>query len=239
MNIKWNTVTWYSKLLSVIFFIAILPVWTFYLGMKYQEAKEVLQTSSTQSFNENPKLDQKNEILFLRRDDNILSLYVINANGSNERFIYRNNDTVNSNIVAAKWTADNIISFAAMKNGSWRLFSINSDGTNLKLLNDSDSFMNNFVTSQESRDKNLVVEDLYDQKEYRLSYVNNGVKTKIYSVNYSKCSGPCPAGGLISEASFSPDKNHVIFEQGEDIMIASIDGNEVKFLTKGINPDWN
>lgn len=37
--IVWNKVTWYSKLLAVIFFLGILPAWTFFLGMKYEEAK--------------------------------------------------------------------------------------------------------------------------------------------------------------------------------------------------------
>lgn len=36
MNIKFNVVTWYSKLLSIIFFIAVLPVLTFYIGGQYQ-----------------------------------------------------------------------------------------------------------------------------------------------------------------------------------------------------------
>jgi hypothetical protein len=38
MKIKFNRVTWYSKLAAVIFFIAILPIWTFYIGAVYQEA---------------------------------------------------------------------------------------------------------------------------------------------------------------------------------------------------------
>jgi len=33
---KFNVVTWYSKLLSIIFFIAVLPVLTFYIGTQYQ-----------------------------------------------------------------------------------------------------------------------------------------------------------------------------------------------------------
>ncbi len=37
MNIEWNRVTWYSKLLAVILFIGILPVLTFYIGSKYEE----------------------------------------------------------------------------------------------------------------------------------------------------------------------------------------------------------
>ena len=38
MKIKWNKVTWYSKLAAIIFFIGVLPATTFYLGMAYQEA---------------------------------------------------------------------------------------------------------------------------------------------------------------------------------------------------------
>lgn len=36
MNIQFNVVTWYSKLLSIIFFIAALPVLTFYIGTQYE-----------------------------------------------------------------------------------------------------------------------------------------------------------------------------------------------------------
>lgn len=35
--ITFTEVTWYSKLAAVIFFIGVLPVLTFYIGMKYQE----------------------------------------------------------------------------------------------------------------------------------------------------------------------------------------------------------
>lgn len=35
--IKWNEYTWYSKSLAVIFFLVVLPSWTFYIGTKYQE----------------------------------------------------------------------------------------------------------------------------------------------------------------------------------------------------------
>jgi hypothetical protein len=36
MSIKFNTVTWYSKLFSILFFIAVLPILTFYIGTQYQ-----------------------------------------------------------------------------------------------------------------------------------------------------------------------------------------------------------
>lgn len=40
MKIKWNEYTWYSKLLAAIFFIVILPAWTFYIGTQYQSTVE-------------------------------------------------------------------------------------------------------------------------------------------------------------------------------------------------------
>lgn len=36
---KWNEVTWYSKLAAVIFFLGVFPALTFYIGTQYQEVK--------------------------------------------------------------------------------------------------------------------------------------------------------------------------------------------------------
>jgi hypothetical protein len=41
MKIKFNEVTWYSKLAAVILFIVVVPVLTFYIGMKYQEVVSI------------------------------------------------------------------------------------------------------------------------------------------------------------------------------------------------------
>ena len=41
MKIKWNEYTWYSKLLAAIFFIIILPIWTFYIGMQFESVKNL------------------------------------------------------------------------------------------------------------------------------------------------------------------------------------------------------
>lgn len=43
---QFNVVTWYSKLLSIIFFIAVLPVLTFYIGTQYQLTVDA-ETSQT------------------------------------------------------------------------------------------------------------------------------------------------------------------------------------------------
>jgi uncharacterized protein YecT (DUF1311 family) len=42
--IIWNKVTWYSKLLAVIFFIGVLPAWTFCIGRQYQETKDIYKS---------------------------------------------------------------------------------------------------------------------------------------------------------------------------------------------------
>lgn len=64
MNIKFNVVTWYSKLLSIIFFIAVLPVLTFYIGSQYQitlDAENSQQISLTpvlvKKIKEDPKIN--------------------------------------------------------------------------------------------------------------------------------------------------------------------------------------
>jgi len=38
MNIKWNEVTWYSKLFAAIFLLGVLPVLAFYIGTQYELA---------------------------------------------------------------------------------------------------------------------------------------------------------------------------------------------------------
>jgi hypothetical protein len=43
--IKFNEVTWYSKLAAVIFLLGIFPMLTFYIGMKYQEAQNIPQVT--------------------------------------------------------------------------------------------------------------------------------------------------------------------------------------------------
>ena len=45
MEIQWTTITWYSRLAAIIFFVGILPVLNFYIGVKYQETTTALQQS--------------------------------------------------------------------------------------------------------------------------------------------------------------------------------------------------
>ncbi len=45
--IKWNEVTWYSRLGAIILFIGVVPALCFYIGTRYQHQKEVLVINST------------------------------------------------------------------------------------------------------------------------------------------------------------------------------------------------
>jgi Tol biopolymer transport system component len=213
-----------------------MPAWTFYLGTQYQAAVESLRAQDHKSIDFVPVPKQKDEVVYLHRDNGDLSLYTINADGSNKRLLYRNKDKLNSNIISPRWSIHNTILFGAMRDGAWKIFSINSDGTGLKLVSDLD-MSTNFALSQESRDQDILVNESVEQKEYSLSVVAGGTKTKIYSVGFSVCGTSC-TGGLLHEASFSPDKKHVIFEQGNNIMIVGVDGKGARVLTEGVSPDW-
>jgi hypothetical protein len=61
MRIEWNHVTWYSKLGAVIFFLAILPVITFFIGSEYQKTVQILSASQTSQNTEGDTYKTNNE----------------------------------------------------------------------------------------------------------------------------------------------------------------------------------
>jgi hypothetical protein len=44
--IEWNTITWYSRLAAIVFFVGILPVLNFYIGVQYQQTTAALERSA-------------------------------------------------------------------------------------------------------------------------------------------------------------------------------------------------
>lgn len=67
MSLKFNVVTWYSKLLSIIFFIAVLPVLTFYIGTQYQltidvENAQVVPNTATQTLVKKERAEPKIDV---------------------------------------------------------------------------------------------------------------------------------------------------------------------------------
>ncbi|MBX4198339.1 hypothetical protein KW782_03335 [Candidatus Parcubacteria bacterium] len=49
MKIKWDEYTWYSKCTAAIFFIIVLPLWTFYIGTQYQLTKDIQSFENIQA----------------------------------------------------------------------------------------------------------------------------------------------------------------------------------------------
>jgi hypothetical protein len=43
--ISFNKVTWYSKLLAIVFFLGVMPALSFYIGMQYQATVDVVSQS--------------------------------------------------------------------------------------------------------------------------------------------------------------------------------------------------
>ncbi len=65
MNIKWNEYTWYSKLAAIIFFIAILPTVSFYIGMKYEQtifSLSILPITTTDTLIGSPSKQSNDDI---------------------------------------------------------------------------------------------------------------------------------------------------------------------------------
>lgn len=46
MTVEWNTITWYSRLAAIVFFVGILPVLNFYIGVQYQQTTAALERSA-------------------------------------------------------------------------------------------------------------------------------------------------------------------------------------------------
>jgi hypothetical protein len=54
--IKFNEITWYSKLAAIVLFIGILPSLCFYMGMRYGEFKSEMSVTSMVATNTSPSL---------------------------------------------------------------------------------------------------------------------------------------------------------------------------------------
>jgi len=75
MRIKFNEVTWYSKLAAVVLFIFIIPALTFYIGKEYQKTNDVLASipkyqPQDNSTNGTDKDGMEDEHAFLQADYN-------------------------------------------------------------------------------------------------------------------------------------------------------------------------
>ena len=171
----------------------------------------------------------KGKIVFVKRDNGVLSIYKINADGTGLKKLYRHQDEINPNSRLPKWSIEGKqIYFKAMKEGKWETFVMNENGEEVRVVLDTP-----LIPDQKTKQANLIIQqgNLYWKD-------NTGKLHLIYHhpfQNYKFNPGA-------SEASWSPDKEYIVFQvcgffKGCRIMIANKQGKVVE-LTKGRQPDW-
>jgi len=176
----------------------------------------------------------KGEIVYTKRNNTgCLGIYKISANGLNKKLLYQNNDSLNCNSSFPQWSEDGTkIYFTAMENKKWKRFVMDSDGNNVKVLENQTVPM---ITIG-SREEDIII------SEGNIYYNSK----KIYS--FKDYDGKFNMGA--EESSWSPDKEYIVFTLsdfnvlsffGKDtskIMIIDKDGLNLRKLTDGSGADW-
>lgn len=176
----------------------------------------------------------KGEVVFTRRDkDGVSNVWKINANGTGEKMLFHNDYGVPyAGASFPQWSDDGekIYFLTLDENRDGQIFEINSDGgdveINLELTSDK---LNKRWSDNKSRADDIIHKqgDLYIIDE-------NGVEIKIYN-HFGYYNQDYFPGA--SEASWSPDKEYIIFNGSRGIMIADKQGRTAK-LTDGSDADW-
>ena len=192
------------------------------------------------SWTSRPKTDKeflsqlKGEVVFTRRNaEGVSDIWKINANGTGEVMLFHNDKdggpAKNFNSILPEWSIDGEkIYFKAAGEKGWEIFEMDNNGKNINIIKNPDNKL--LTGNQWSREKDIRVfnGDIYiikDGQEVRI-FKHSG----YYNQDYV-------AGSGASEASWSPDKEYIIFEVEGFITIINKNGKITK-LTKGSAPDW-
>lgn len=174
----------------------------------------------------------KGEIVFARRDKGVLNIYKINANGTGLMLIYHNED--NNSAYLPEWSEDGEkIYFATLKKGEAK-----PQTYVLTLKTEEIKKAEGLSERKRTREELSRAEDLMVKNGNVFWKDMNGKFHQVYRFffyNYKLNPGA-------SEASWSPDREYIIFQtcgflRGCRIMIADKQGR-VTQLTKGEQPDW-
>ena len=165
-----------------------------------------------------------------RNDDGVLELYMAEASGRGKVLLYSHDDPKNANVMQPRWSADGSkITFSVMKNGAWTAMQIDP-GTHQVTPASTPSD----VVSRASRAEDIKVErgSVYIDK--------GGKKVQVYRFR-GAFDSKLSRGA--TEASWSPDRQHVIFQTchvigGCKVYAARADGSQKFYLTGGQMPDW-
>ena len=172
----------------------------------------------------------KGEVVFVRRDNGVLNIYKINANGTGLKMLYHNEE--NNGAYLPEWLEEGRkICFATLKGDKVHTFSIDINTGNIFQINAAEQCHR--TRTQLSRAEDIIVEkgNVYWKDESG----NLHLVYRHWFYNYKLNPGA-------SEASWSPDKKYIIFDvcglfRRCKIMIADKSG-KVAELTKGQQPDW-
>lgn len=201
-----------------------------------QAAKKVDADKGEEAANDEAKSETdhgvKGHITFLRRSDKgDTELFVMNLEQPEAKLILAHKDDTNSNILFPHWNEDRSrITFQIYDKKDWTVASVKPDGTDLKLHVDKqvDSL------SRPSRTDDITVDEGKVTIKGR-----EGKQVLIYEhASYDMNDNPGPA-----EASWSPDKKHLIFEvcgeSGCAVRITDLTGKTLRTISGATSPDWS
>ncbi len=96
--IKFNKVTWYSKLAAIVFFIGILPTLTFFIGAQYQEVKNLNLSETSIQISKTPTVRDTTKDVSTSPDASVvkdLKVSLVKA-GGNSGYEKKENIVVNN-----------------------------------------------------------------------------------------------------------------------------------------------
>jgi hypothetical protein len=106
-----------------------------------------------------------------------------------------------------------------------RLYTINSDGTNLRMLVD---FPTSFTLDWSPQGERIAFASLEDSNIYTIRVEG----TELEQITNF------PERMIVESLSWSPDGRYIAFDAINDIYLANVETGEVQHLIEGRNPDW-
>lgn len=180
---------------------------------------------------DNPRADLRGDVVFTRRDGDNLALYRIQADGSGEELLYRHTGQANNNILYPELSEDKRkVYFTVTQGTAWQAMALDLQTRQVQPAPDQPPR----IDARQTHAPDAIE---IDQGSVYLK-TPEGRKQLYFEKNYD---GKFNTGA--SEARFSPDKRHVIFQRCPAlrscrILIAPVDGKDPVTLTQGQAPMW-
>ncbi|MFC2051035.1 TolB family protein [Chloroflexota bacterium] len=163
------------------------------------------------------------EIVYAHRDEGILNIHKINANGTNNKLLYHNDmPEYNRNSFMPLWSEDGTkIYFTAMKDDKWRKFVMD----NVELVEDEEPYWGTLS----SREPDIIVRlgDVFWKDA-------EGGLHQVYDYPFHAENDTASR-----HAHWGPDKKFIIFVTAlHNIMVVNREGTILVKVTDGEFPDW-